>query len=252
MPIEHFEAPLPLGQRPGGRALGNLDFGHALTRRPQLAFEALGFGVQAFDLHAALDVARCGFGRRRFDRAQARVDRVQLGPRMRERALGREFVLARRFDVALQRREAFDEIADRRLQRLALGAHAGGIFRGLRALRFEGFAARQRRRVIGFQTGQVRARRLGLAAQLLELKFAAIDARPRVGELGRKRRDVRGLRAARFVVLGQFRAQRFALCPPRRARANVGEDLQVAHAAADLAVPFGAPELRLQLGNAPL
>ena len=119
-------------------------------------------------------------GGRRFHLAQFGENRVETGPRLRERSLCGEFAIARALDLRSQRFQSLVETGDRRRQRVALGCDARDVFRRLRGLALERFAARQRGRVVGFFAREIATPPLPFRPQFFQLQFLAIDARANV------------------------------------------------------------------------
>ena len=115
--------------------------------------------------------------RRRFHFAQLREDRVEFAASLRERALRLQLAFARSFQFALQRSDAPFQIRNGGFERLAFVLHARHVFGGLRVLRFQRFAPRQRRGVIRFQAREFAAQPDALRAQFFEREFVSVNAR---------------------------------------------------------------------------
>ncbi len=137
-------------------------------------------------------------------------------------------------------------------QRGAFLIHPLRVLRRLRRLALQRFAPRQRRGVLGLEGGQLAARVLRLRTKLFQLQLATVELRAQLGGIGSEHRSFPGGRGAQCIVALQLHAQRVALGPARSARAQIREYLQIAHARSDAAIPLGSPQLRVELGNAPL
>ena len=111
-------------------------------------------------------------------------------------------------------------------------------------------AARRVRGLLRLQFGQPRARLGRAGPALIEVQFQRVEARAYVGQFGVERRCARRSRDALGIHLVEVRAQALALFAPRGRRAQVAEDLEVPQPRRCAPVALGAPDLRLELGNA--
>ena len=178
--------------------------------------------------------------------------RIEFGPRPRQRCVRRQLTLARRIDVGRERGDAIVEPGNAFEQRGAFLIDPLRVLGRLRRLALQRFAPRQRRSVLGLEGGELAAHVLRLRTKLFQLQLATVKLRTKLGGVGSEhRRFPRGRSAQCFVAL-QFHAQCIAFGPARSAGAKIRQYLQIAHARSDAAIPLGSPQLRIELGNAPL
>ncbi len=238
---------------PPARLVGGLRVLVALGERVGvLALEPLDIGARGVDLRAPLRCVRRAFRRERFNRAQLLVHRVERAARGGHRLGRRELALARAVGLRTQRREPFVERRDRLAQRLALALDAVAVGDDGVGLALQPVAARDRRGEIGFDARELRARGLRVRPMAVQLQLQRVERLAQRRDRRAELRRARGGRGALVLVLLELRRDALALGAARGRRAQVREDLQVAHARGHLAVAFRAAHLRVELRHAAL
>jgi hypothetical protein len=183
---------------------------------------------------------------------QIGVDRIE-----RPACIGdgtRRFGFARPHVVGFirQRIELRVEFIDARSQAFALRLDAIAIRDAGVRLRIEADLAAATARRDALDARGDFARPLRFNAAFLALQFERVELRAQRLRFGAERcgaRRGRGLHA--FVARG-FGSHAFALFAARRARAQVRENFEIAHACGNAPVTLRAPDLVVELGHAPL
>ena len=237
---------------PRARLVGGVRVLVAFRQRARvLALEPLDLAARGVDLRAPLRLARGALGRERLDRAQLLVHRVERAARGGDRFGRRELALARAVGLRVERREPFLERADRVAQRLALALDAVAVGDDGVGLPLEPVAPRDRGGQIGFDARELRARGLRARAVVVQLQLDRVRRVAQRRERRAELRRARGRGGGPVLVLLQLRRDALALGAARRRRAQVRQDLEVAHARGHLAVAFRAAHLRVELRHAP-
>ncbi len=166
--------------------------------------------------------------------------------------LGRfELGVARAFDFRPERAKPLVERDERRLEVGALRDDALLIGAGRAALRLERFHARAGGRGVGFDARELVARGLRLRALFVELELALIERVAQRREFGARGRGARGRVAAARLDRFELGSDPDAFGAPALARAQIREDLEIAHPVGDLAIALRAPHLGVEFGDAP-
>ena len=118
-------------------------------------------------------------------------------------------------------------------------------------LRVERVAPRGRGGQIGFDARGDFTRALRFDAPLFTFEFERVEFRAQRFGFGAERRGAGGGRGAHVFVARRSGGDGFAFFAPRRAGAQIREDLEVAHARGYAPVALRAPHLRVELRHAP-